>query len=404
MGDYFQNGVITTFHDLSGHPPTHLEEDLNVWSNDQPISLVIPALYSEFEGPAMPRILSELEKISYLNEVIIGLDNADAEQFKLVRKHCRNLEPHCRIIWNDGPGVTEIRKDLMAQGLAPVERGKGSNVWFAMGYFLASKRGKILALHDADILSYRGEMLTRLLYPVANPNFNYEFCKGYYFRADSSGFYGRVSRLLVAPLLKALRHEIGANEFVDYLDSFRYALAGEFSLHAEIVQNLHIPSDWGLEIGVLADVFEALSPNQVCQVDIANSYNHKHQDVSENDPSKGLHRMATDISKLIFAKLPAGSDQIQPAFFGNLAEIYKAIATDLVESYSHNAEMNGYPIDNQQELSLVNLFSRVITKIGEDQAPKSKEPSLIPSWSVVNDAIPEISERLKETVDAENLD
>ena len=404
MGDYFQNGVITTFHDLSGHPPMHLEEDLTAWSNDQPISLVIPALYSEFEGPAMPMIISELEKISYLNEVIIGLDNADAEQFNLVRKHCRNLEPHCRIVWNDGPGMTEIRKDLMTQGLAPVERGKGSNIWFAMGYFLASKRGQILALHDADILSYRGEMLTRLLYPVANPNFNYEFCKGYYFRADSSGFYGRVSRLLVAPLLKALRQEMGANGFVDYLESFRFPLAGEFALHKGIVQNLQIPSDWGLEIGVLADVFEALSPNQVCQVDIANSYNHKHQDVSENDPSKGLHRMATDISKLIFAKLFAETGQMQPAFLNNLTETYKGVAADLVESYSHNAEMNGYPIDNQQEMALVDLFSRVIIKEGEDQVSKLKEPSLIPSWSVINNTIPEISERLRETVDAENLD
>ncbi|MEG3585683.1 MAG: glycosyl transferase [Actinomycetota bacterium] len=402
MGDYFQNGVITTLHDLSGHPQTHLEEDLATWSNDQPISLVIPALYSEFEGPAMPRIISELEKISYLNEVIIGLDNADAEQFKLVRKHCRNLEPHCRVIWNDGPGMTEIRKDLMSQGLALGERGKGSNVWFAMGYFLASKRGKILALHDADILNYRAGMLTRLLYPLANPSFNYEFCKGYYFRADSTGFYGRVSRLLVAPLLKALRHEMGANEFVDYLDSFRYPLAGEFSLHARIVQDLHIPSDWGLEIGVLADVFEALSPSQVCQVDIANSYNHKHQDVSEDDPSKGLHRMATDISKLIFAKLSAETDQMSPAFFNNLTRTYNALATNLVEKYSHNAEMNGYPLDEQQELLLVELFSKIIGKTGEERVSTPKEPPLIPSWSVVNSNMPEISKRLKETVDLEN--
>jgi len=402
MGDYFQNGVITTLHDLSDHPPTHLEEDLTTWSNDQPISLVIPALYSEFEGPAMPRIISELEKINYLNEVIIGLDNADAEQFKLVRKHCRNLEPHCRVIWNDGPGMTEIRKDLMSQGLALGERGKGSNVWFAMGYFLASKRGKILALHDADILSYRAEMLTRLLYPVANPSFNYEFCKGYYFRADSSGFYGRVSRLFVAPLLKALKHEMGANEFVDYLDSFRYPLAGEFSLHARIVQDLQIPSDWGLEIGVLADLFEALSPNQVCQVDIANSYNHKHQDVSENDPSKGLHRMATDISKLIFAKLSAETDQMSPAFFNDLTRTYNALASNLVEKYSHNAEMNGYPLDEQQELLLVELFSKIIGKTGEERVSTPKEPPLIPSWSVVRSSMPEISERLKETVDLEN--
>ena len=403
MGDYFQNGVITTLHDLSGHPPTHLEKDLSEWSHEHPISLIIPALYSEFEGPAMPKIISELEKIDYLSEIIIGLDNADEEQFNLVLKHCRNLDPHCKIIWNDGPGMIEIQRELETRGLAPSERGKGSNVWYAMGYFLSSGRGETLALHDADILSYKVEMLTKLLYPVVNPNFNYDFCKGYYFRADSSGFYGRVARLLIAPLLKALRQELGANEFIDYLDSFRYPLAGEFSLDAKVVKDLRIPSDWGLEIGVLAEVFETRSLNQICQVDIANSYNHKHQDISVDNPSTGLHRMAADITKLVFGKLAEDRQETSDAFFDNLQKRYKELAFGLAESYAHNAEMNGYAFDRNQELALVELFSKVILKTGTDTLSNPEQPSLFPSWSVVNEVMPTMAEQLKETVDRENL-
>ena len=80
MGDFFQNGVITTFHDLSNRTVEDLESDLMDWSKTRPISLLIPSLYSEFEGEAIPKIISELRKVTYLDEVIIGLDNDDREE------------------------------------------------------------------------------------------------------------------------------------------------------------------------------------------------------------------------------------------------------------------------------------------------------------------------------------
>lgn len=71
-------------------------------------------------------------------------------------------------------------------------------------------------------------MLARLIYPVANPAFNYMFCKGYYARVADGTMNGRVSRLLVTPLLRALKKVCGQREFLDYMDSFRYPLAGSF--------------------------------------------------------------------------------------------------------------------------------------------------------------------------------
>ena len=193
MGDFFQNGVITTLHNLADRPVEELEKDLQGWSNERPMSLIIPALYSEFEGPAMPEIITQLETNSYLTEIIIGLDRADSRQFKMVKEQVRDIPVDVKVIWNDGPVMLDLQSELASEGLAPMERGKGSNVWYAMGYFLASGKGKILALHDADILNYRSEMLARLLYPLANPTFGYAFCKGYYFRTDSDGFNGRVA-------------------------------------------------------------------------------------------------------------------------------------------------------------------------------------------------------------------
>jgi glucosyl-3-phosphoglycerate synthase len=62
------------------------------------------------------------------------------------------------------------------------------------------------------------------------------------------------------------------------------------------------PGDWGLEVGVLAEVFRNRAVSRVCQVDVADTYEHKHQTLSEDDASKGLRRMASDIAKSILMR------------------------------------------------------------------------------------------------------
>jgi glucosyl-3-phosphoglycerate synthase len=114
---------------------------------------------------------------------------------------------------------------------------------------------KSIALHDCDIVTYNRDMLARLLYPVANPLFNYEFCKGYYARLANNKINGRVCRLLVTPLIRALKRVLGETPYLNYLDSFRYILAGEFAFRRDVLSDIRIPSDWGLEIGVLSEVF-----------------------------------------------------------------------------------------------------------------------------------------------------
>ena len=61
-----------------------------------------------------------------------------------------------------------------------MEMGKGRNVWYCLGYILARNNCEVIALHDCDILTYSKEMLAKLIYPIANHAFNYEYCKGYY--------------------------------------------------------------------------------------------------------------------------------------------------------------------------------------------------------------------------------
>ena len=140
-----------------------------------------------------------------MNHITIGLDKADNKQFRNAKEFFSNLKQPHSVIWNDGPRMKALDKELNKKGLAPGEPGKGKNVWYCMGYVLALDEARSIALHDCDILTYDRELLARLVYPVANPLFNYEFCKGYYPRVGNNKLNGRVTRLLVTPLLKALK-------------------------------------------------------------------------------------------------------------------------------------------------------------------------------------------------------
>ncbi len=182
MGDFYQNGIITNFHNLRVRSTEDMERDLLAFSRQRPMSLVLPSLFSELEGPALGHIVEELSQVRYLSEIVIGLDRADQEQFAYAKDFFGRLDQHHRILWQDGPKLQEIDALLASKGLAPREPGKGRNVWYCYGYVLASAKSEAVALHDCDIVTYQRDLLAKLLYPVANPVFSYDFCKGYYAR------------------------------------------------------------------------------------------------------------------------------------------------------------------------------------------------------------------------------
>ena len=70
-----------------------------------------------------------------------------------------------------------------------------------------------------------------------------------------------------------------------------------------MLNDILIPSDWGLEIGVLSEMYRNYANNRLCQADIADVYDHKHQPLSGDDDQGGLSRMSIDIAKALFRKL-----------------------------------------------------------------------------------------------------
>jgi len=402
MGDFYQNGIITNFHNLKTRDLDELEKELTFFSKQRPMSLVLPSLYSELEGPALAGIVSELTKVPYLSEIVIGLDRANEEQFKKAKTFFNTLPQHHRILWNDGPNLKALDNLLKEKDLAPTEIGKGRNVWYCYGYILASGKAESVALHDCDITTYHRELLARLIYPVANPNFNYEFCKGYYARVADGKLNGRVSRLLVTPLIRALKKVFGPVDYLEYLDSYRYPLSGEFSMRADVFNDIRIPSDWGLEIGVLSEVKRNFSTNRLCQVDIADQYDHKHQPLSLENDQAGLSKMCGDISKAIFRKLATNGIVFNQETFRSIKATYYRIALDFIETYYNSAVMNGLYVDRHTEEQAVELFSQNIMNAGNHFLQNPMETPFIPSWNRVVSAIPDVLERLYDAVETDN--
>ncbi|AGB82463.1 hypothetical protein D781_2192 [Serratia sp. FGI94] len=403
MSEFYQDGIITNFHNLTRRPVEELEYELQVFAGRTPMGLILPSLYSELEGAALDHIVATLAQVPYLQEIVIGLDRADRQQFEHAKRFFSRLPQRHRILWNDGPRLSAIASRLSDKRLAPSESGKGRNVWFCSGYTLASRRSSCVALHDCDIVTYDRQLLARLLYPLANPHFHYDFCKGYYARVADSKLNGRVGRLLVFPLLKSLQKVYGNSDFLDYLRSYRYPLSGEFAMRTQILNNLRIPSDWGLEIGVLSEVQRTTATNRICQVDIADNYDHKHQPMSEHDPASGLQRMATDITKALYRKLAIQGVSITGDSFRVLRATYYRTALDMIDAFDHDARINGLTFDRHSEESAVELFAHVITQAGQQfmEAPAESKP-FVPSWNRVQSAFPDILQQLYQAVEEDN--
>ena len=402
MADFFQNGSIATLHRLGDRSTEELEAELRSWSTHRPMALVIPCLFSELQGDALPTIVEEIAGIDYLDEVIVGIDRADREQFEEARRFFARLPQRTRLLWNDGPALRNIHFQLEQELLAPEQPGKGRNVWYCLGYFLASGRCQAVALHDADVLTYDRAMVARLLYPIMHPTFGYSFSKGYYYRGDEKRLNGRAARLLVSPLTRALRSTIGDDDYLRYLDSFRYPLAGEFAMEADLVRSIRIPSDWGLEIGVLSEVFRIYRQRRICQVEIADRYDHKHQDLSPNDATTGLHKMSRDIAKAIFRKLAIDGAVFTPEVFRTVKAAYYRSALDLVDHYQNDATLNGLEFGRHEEETAVEVFSQAIMEAGAAFLSNPMETPFIANWSRVESAFTKALDQLYDAVESDN--
>jgi glucosyl-3-phosphoglycerate synthase len=401
MSDFYQTGIIATLHCLNNDNLQTLERELIGYAEERPIALVLPSLFSELQGEALKRIVETLRDIPYVREVVVTLGPANRDEFERAKSFFSVLPQTTRIIWNSGPAMSEVYRTIEEAELPTGSEGKGRSAWMAFGYILSRREIDTIVLHDCDIVTYDRRLLARLCYPVTNPSLDYDFCKGFYSRVTDR-LHGRVTRLLVTPIIWALQQFTGQHPLLTFFDSFRYPLAGEFSMDVNMARMVQIPGDWGLEVGVLAEVCRNTSIRRVCQVDIAENYEHKHQALSVDEPSQGLHKMSVDICKSLFRTLASEGVVFSEGFFKTLLATYVRTAQDMLKRYGDDAAINSLLFDRHSESLAVETFTKGIKRAAEAIMEDPLGVPLISAWHRVTAAIPDIFGRIRTAVEEDN--
>jgi glucosyl-3-phosphoglycerate synthase len=404
MSDFFQNGAITTLHRLGDAPVEHLEEALVASTRRRPLALVLPCLYSELRRPALRQILRTIRRVPYLDQVVIALGRANEEQFRHAQEYFARLQTDdrvVRVLWNEGPRMQRVYRLLEKQGIPFASSGKGRAMWAANGYILAAGHAKAIVAHDSDILTYERDLLARLAFPVADPDTRIAFCKGYYART-SDRLNGRVTRLFLTPLVRTLRDMTGDPPFLRYLDSYRYALAGEFAMDVDLARRVRVPADWGLEIGMLAEVYRRAQMSQIAQVDIADAYDHKHQELTKGGPRTGLQKMAIDVAQSLLRTLENEGVTLDERLLLRTQQAYPRVAADFIERYAIEARLNGLHFHRDDEERGVRAFTEALAVAARRFLRDPRGAPWIPSWEQVTAEVPECLDVFYETVEADN--
>ncbi len=360
-----------------------------------PIGVVIPALYSDLASPAMKHIIEELAQMEFIQRVYISLDRAEEQDFRQAQAIVAPLAEKSCLLWNDNPKVQAVIQRI--NNLLPLgPRGKGRAVWTALGYILAKGEVAVLAFHDADIVTYDRSFLVRLLYTVVQ--LRYQFAKGFYARYDDR-LFGRVVRLFYFPFVRSLREILGNLDFLEYMADFRYPLAGEFAMFTSLAREMQFPSDWGIEVGILSEVYRLVRVPRICQVELTGRYDHKHQQLgTENQP--GLQKMVADIARTFFAQISAQGTVLSYEFFRALKLTYITHARSAVVVYEALAEMHDLTAyDLHRELTTVETFAHALDRAFDDFHQYLFGSPLIPEWRRIEVALDGIMEELTQALE-----
>ena len=320
--------------------------------------------------PVFQNILRQLKSVTYVSSIIFGLDRATEEDAFVLRDLIRSYGiKNFLIQWNDGPGFSGIYSQLNKEGFNISEPGKGKNMFLSFGIAIALGAHSI-GLIDADIRTFKRTQLDRLYYPVAV--LGYDFSKAYYARIMEREIYGRVKRLLLDPLLLSLKRKFTESkqekmlDLIEFLLGFNYQLSGEVAFHVDLLKRMRFATNWGVEIFTLIEVYRKAS--STAQVMFSKEpFDHKHQDASPKDRTKGLNRMAIDIvTTLMNALIIEEGLEISDTFFRDLAITYQAVAEDQIRKYSEDAGFSNLRYDRDREEYLVrSVFRNSILQAGE---------------------------------------
>jgi glucosyl-3-phosphoglycerate synthase len=397
MSDFHQSGPVTALPRLVPRAIEDLESQIRMYSRRFPVALVIPMVPAEMDRPALGRILSELKQVDYLDTLVISLNKATIWDYARATTLFSTYPGRKVILWSEAPAVQGFVDQMAAAGLYTGEPGKGRACWLAMGLVLAEERAEYMAFQDADVVNFSREMLARLVLPAVDPTVDFDFVKGYYARVTDR-LHGRVTRLLLAPLLAAFTRLMGQDPYIRYVASFRYALSGEFAVKCDLAQRMRLPCDWGLEIVTIFEALRHRDANRICQVELAERYEHKHQALSAQDASLGIHRMAKDVVKHLLRTLAAAGVNLSGGLLRSLLAAYQREAEDAISDSYAVATINGLVYDRHDEETNVQVFTAALRASIEEFLADPLGSPLVPNWVRVWAGVPDAGARQLDAV------
>jgi glycosyltransferase involved in cell wall biosynthesis/nucleotide-binding universal stress UspA family protein len=237
------------------------------------ISLALPALNEEVTvGKVITTAKRELmERVPLLDEIVLIDSNSKDKTREIAEKH----------------GIpVYIHQDILPQYGARI--GKGDALWKS----LYVTHGDIILWIDTDIVNIHPRFLYGILGPLLlRPDI--VFVKGYYRRpitlngkTESSGG-GRVTELTARPLL---------NLFYPELSGVIQPLSGEYGGRRSALERMPFSSGYGVETGLLIDIFEKYGLNAIGQVDLLERVHH-------NQKLEALSKMAFAIIQTVVRRL-----------------------------------------------------------------------------------------------------
>lgn len=314
------------------------------------IAVVVPIMGEDLSRPSVEHVLDELARYDPGRVVLCVRSGAAAVIDLRHRLEAVNLDAD--LLWCNAPTLET------ALDSAGIDRpaGKGMDVWLGMGIGAATH--DVVVVHDADSRAFGPELVSRLAWPILN---GYQFTKGYYARIEQSRLYGRLVRLIWYPLIDALQrnHE---DAILDYLGGFRYPLAGEFALHADVLEDLQVYPQWGLEAGMLGHMFTIAGTAGSAQADLGVHY-HDHRPVHGDS---GLACIADGVLGALFDVLDERGIDIDLA---SITSAYERIGQTYLDRYEMDAAFNGLTYDRAEELAQLETYARSIRSGGSRAEP-----------------------------------
>lgn len=358
MADFYQHTRLPTLHHLATPDSNAREAELVEMTRERPVALLLPALHTEVTRPALPSILRQVAEVPYISEVVLSMNGMNEAQMHDARAKCHEWlgEKPLTLLWNDGPRLMAVHQSVTSEHVD----GKGANIWMGIACLRAAGHRGIVISHDTDILNFGPGMLAKLCYPIAHPQLNYRFAKGYYSRV-ADRLYGRVTRLLIFPLIQAFQEVLGAQPLLEHLEGFRYPLSGEFAADSETLAGFSLPSAWGLEIAMLCEVHRHLQVSEMCQVDLGFHYEHRHRQLDPGVVEPGLVAAAADVARCLAAQvLREAEERAAESLLKLVNERYRLRAAEWMDRYEHVALLNGLIYDRNEEAMAMAAFTEAL--------------------------------------------